>query len=69
MAEYVHQTYNQLTFDKVRSVQYEIELLKSYLRDSNDFGCLDSEIAALRECSTILFDSVYKPLREKWASD
>ena len=37
---------------------------------ANDFASADprheSEIHALQECSTLLFDDVYKSLREKW---
>lgn len=31
MAKYVHQTENQLIFDKVRSIKLECDLLYSYL--------------------------------------
>lgn len=69
MGKYQHQSWNHLVFDKVRSIQLDIEFLKAYLM-ANDFASADprhqSEIQALQECSTLLFDDVYKSLREKW---
>lgn len=67
---YQHQTSNHLFFDKVRSLQFEVDLLCSYLKREEEGRIggagLDSEIEALEKVSCVLFDDVYKSLREKW---
>lgn len=67
---YQHQTSNHLFFDRVRSLQFEVDLLCSYLkREEEGRICgagLSSEIEALENVSRVLFDDVYKSLREKW---
>ena len=67
---YQHQTWNHLFFDRVREVQLEVELLKAYLQqeESGRIGGagLKREIFALSRVSSLLFDGVYKPIREKW---
>lgn len=67
---YQHQTSNHLFFDRVRSLQFEVDLLCSYLKrfEEGRIGGADlaSEIKALENVSSVLFDEVYKSLREKW---
>lgn len=67
---YQHQTWNHLFFDRIRSVQLEIELMRAYLQREEDGRIggagLKQEIDALSAVSSILFDDVYKPIREKW---
>lgn len=69
-SNYVHQTYNHLFFDRVRAVQFEVDLLKAYLVDEENSRVggagLSSEISALNSVSTILFDDVYHSIRQKW---
>lgn len=65
MAKYVHKTVNQLVFDKVRSIQFECDLLRSYLEID---GSAESEVSVLRDISTLLFDDVYNSLRSHWSS-
>lgn len=67
---YQHQTWNHLFFDRIRAVQLEIRLMQSYLAEeeaSRIGGAgLSRQIKALERCSSILFDGVYMPLRDKW---
>lgn len=67
---YQHQTVNHLIFDRIRSVQLEVDLLRAYLTEEENSRIggagLKSEINALSRASTLLFDRVYMPLREKW---
>jgi hypothetical protein len=65
MARYVHQTENQLIFDKVRSIKLECDLLYSYLRYD---GSADQEAAILKDISISLFDDVYMGLRSHWSA-
>lgn len=58
---YKHDSWNDLILDKVRSVQVEVELLRSYLRDVDPIAA-----CKLYDCSVILFDEIYKPLKDKW---
>ena len=67
---YQHQTWNHLFFDRIRTVQLDIELMKAYLVDeergrTGGAGLLH-EIESLTRCSSLLFDEVYQPLRDKW---
>lgn len=66
----LHLTSNQLFFTKVRFLQFEVDLLRSYLleEESSRVGGagLSSEIEALEKVSSLLFDGVYKPLRDCW---
>ena len=70
MSEYQHQTYNHLIFDKVRQIQLDVELVKSYLQqeENSRVGGADlaEVISALQTISTDIFEVVYKPLRNKW---
>lgn len=62
MAEYLHKSYSQLVLDKIRAIQFEIDVVKDYLQYD---GRYDNSITqSLDECSTIMFDSVYKPLKD-----
>lgn len=67
---YQHQTSNHLFFDRVRSLQFEVDLLCSYLKREEEGRIggagLSFEIEALENVSRVLFDDVYKSLREKW---
>lgn len=67
---YQHQTSNHLFFDRVRSLQFEVDLLCSYLKREEEGRIggagLASEIKALDKVSSILFDDVYMSIREKW---
>ena len=67
---YQHQTWNHLVFDRIRAVQLEVRLLQSYLveEESSRIGGagLSGQIKALERCSSLLFDGVYMPLRDKW---
>lgn len=67
---YQHQISNHLFFDRVRSLQFEVDLLCSYLKHEEEGRIggagLASEINALEKVSSVLFDEVYKPIREKW---
>lgn len=69
-SSYNHQTYNHLFFDRIRAVQLEVEFMKSYLlrEEEGRIGGagLKGEIDALEKVSTLLFDGVYMPIREKW---
>ena len=71
MSEYVHQTYNHLMFDRIRELQLDVELIKSYLirEETSRVGGADLAdiIFALDRISSDVFELVYKPLREKWA--
>ena len=70
MSQYEHKTWNHLVLDKVRETQVDVELLKSYLareEEGRQGGAgLRENIGRLDLVSGILFDEVYKPLREKW---
>ena len=61
---------NHLFFDRVRSLQFEVDLLCSYLKREEEGRIggagLASEISALEKVSSVLFDEVYKPIRKKW---
>lgn len=67
---YQHQTLNHLFFDRIREVQLEVEFMKSYLlrEEEGRIGGagLKGEIRALDRVSLLLFDEVYKPIRDKW---
>ena len=67
---YQHQTSNHLFFDRVRAVQFEVELLKTYLEaeeHGRDGGAgLAHEIKTLSDVSALLFDEVYLSIRKKW---
>lgn len=69
-SSYSHQTTNHLIFDRIREVQLEVDLLRSYLQceETGRIGGagLKHEISVLADVSTSLFDDVYMPLREKW---
>ena len=64
MAKYVHQTENQLIFDRVRSIQLECDLLYSYLKYD---GSAEKEASVLKDISIRLFDDVYIGLRSRWS--
>lgn len=61
---YVHKTVNELVFDKLRSLAFEIDELAAYIsfcgRDN------EKEAQSLSQASTIVFDQVYKKLRSSW---
>lgn len=65
MAKYVHQTENQLIFDKVRSIKLECDMLYSYLKYD---GSAEKEASALKDISVRLFDDVYIGLRSRWSA-
>lgn len=65
MAKYVHQTENQLIFDRVRSIQLECDLLYSYLKYD---GSAEKEASVLKDISIRLFDDVYIGLRSRWSA-
>jgi hypothetical protein len=65
MAKYVHQTENQLIFDRVRSIKLECDLLYSYLKYD---GSAEDEAAALKDISVRLYDDVYIGLRSHWSA-
>lgn len=65
MARYVHQTENQLIFDKVRSIKLECDLLYSYLKFD---GSVEHEASILKDISISLFDDVYMGLRSHWSA-
>lgn len=65
MAKYVHQTENQLIFDKVRSIIFECDLLYSYLMFD---GGAEHEASILKGISISLFDDVYMGLRSHWSA-
>lgn len=65
MAKYVHQTKNQLIFDRVRSIQLECDLLYSYLKYD---GSAEKEASVLKDISIRLFDDVYIGLRSRWSA-
>lgn len=66
---YKHRTSNELFFDKIRELQFELDLLRAYLSNSTGYDKLayNKEEQALNLCSLILFDDVYKSIREKWS--
>lgn len=66
MAEYVHKTSNQLTFDKLRQIQYEIELLKAYIAKGQGGNDVSDIISALDEASYLIYEKAYTPLRQIW---
>lgn len=63
---YQHKTFNHLTFDYVRKIQFEVNLLRSYIDDGTPGGEYDDVMKALNRIDTLLFDGVYKPLRDRW---
>ena len=65
MAKYVHQTENQLIFDKVRSIKLECDLLYSYLKYD---GSAEQEASILKDISIRLYDDVYIGLRSHWSA-
>lgn len=65
MAKYVHQTENQLIFDKVRSIKLECDMLYSYLKYD---GSAEDEASALKDISVRLYDDVYIGLRSHWSA-
>ena len=65
MAKYVHQTENQLIFDKVRSIKLECDLLYSYLKYD---GSAEQEASILKDISVRLYDDVYMRLRSHWSA-
>lgn len=65
MAKYVHQTENQLIFDRVRSIQLECDLLYSYLVYD---GSAEQEASILKDISISLYDDVYMGLRSHWSA-
>lgn len=64
---YQHKTTNHLVFDKLRNITFELDEMAAYLRDSNTGN--EKQAQVLSECSTMIFDDVYKALRESWSSD
>lgn len=65
MARYVHQTENQLIFDRVRSIKLECDMLYSYLKYD---GNAEREASALKDISIRLYDDVYIGLRSHWSA-
>ena len=65
MAGYVHQTENQLIFDRVRSIKLECDMLYSYLKYD---GSAEREASALKDISIRLYDDVYIGLRSHWSA-
>lgn len=65
MAKYIHQTANQMIFDKVRSIQLECDMLYSYLRYD---GSAENEASALKDISMRLYYDVYNGLRSHWSA-
>ncbi len=65
MARYVHQTENQLIFDRVRSIKLECDMLYSYLSMN---GSAEREASALKDISIRLYDDVYIGLRSHWSA-
>ena len=65
MAKYVHQTENQLIFDRVRSIKLECDMLYSYLKYD---GSAEDEASALKDISVRLYDDVYIGLRSHWSA-
>lgn len=65
MARYVHQTENQLIFDRVRSIKLECDMLYSYLMYD---GSAEREASALKDISIRLYDDVYIGLRSHWSA-
>ena len=65
MAGYVHQTENQLIFDRVRFIKLECDLLYSYLKYD---GSAEREASALKDISVRLYDDVYIGLRSHWSA-
>lgn len=65
MARYVHQTENQLIFDRVRSIKLECDMLYSYLKYD---GSAEREASALKDISIRLYDDVYIGLRSHWSA-
>lgn len=68
---YHHKTSCELTFDKIRALQYECDNLRAYIlacASLNEDGSNSCEkiCDALYHVSGILFDDVYKPIREIW---
>lgn len=67
---YQHKTCNELMFDRIRSIQDECDLVSSYLKreEESRYGGagLQTIILNLDKASTIIFDDVYKALRQKW---
>lgn len=65
MAKYVHQTENQLIFDRVRSIKLVCDMLYSYLKYD---GSAEDEASALKDISVRLYDEVYIGLRSHWSA-
>ncbi len=67
MAQYIHQSHNQLVLDKIRSIQLDIDMLRAYLIHC-DYDNAQS-LNTLYDCSIKLFDEVYKPLKDSLKID
>ena len=67
--QYLHQTYNHLTFDQIRAIQMGVKYLTAYLQvelEHNYSDELAGIVGKLEDVSDILFDGVYKPIRRIW---
>lgn len=65
MPKYVHQTSNQIIFDRVRDLTTDMTLIAAYLE--ND-GSAMGEVRELRRARDIVFNGVYRSLRSHWSS-
>lgn len=61
---YKNRTSNELMFDKLRDLTFELDVLAAYLRYSGNGN--EKEARILSQCSVSIFDKVYKELRQSW---
>lgn len=65
MAKYVHQTMNQLIFDRARQISLDLTLLAAYLDQD---GSAKDEVKQLYRARDIVYEGVYRSLRAHWSS-
>lgn len=65
MNTYQHKTNNEMLFDKLRNIAFELEQIRYSLSYQDTYSEYGSIIESLDKASVIVFDDVYIALREQ----
>lgn len=65
MNTYKHKTNNEMLFDKLRSITFELQQIRYSLSYQDTYSEYGSIIESLNKASVIIFDDVYIALQEQ----
>ena len=65
MNTYQHKTNNEMLFDKLRNIAFELEQIRYSLSYQDTYSEYGAIIQSLDKASVIIFDDVYIALREQ----